>query len=304
MTTSQYPTEAQQQVVTTHPRLSMPPSRQFSVLLSRLTLLVVCLLGIAAFLYPFALPPVEETTGPTLAHAQDAPVIFLLLIGLGLILLFADLETRHYSARVIAVLGVLTAINASLRLVPGAGGASLMFLLPILCGYVFGSEFGFLLGALSLFVSALLTGGVGPWLPFQMFTIGWIGLTAGWLPRLESHPRAERALLALFAAGWGFLFGAIMNLWFWPFLAGAREPGLSSTDLVSRYLSFYVATSLLWDLSRAVGNVVLILALAGPLLKLLRRFYRRFDFHWTMSPGKRCGGTPPRPTCCPPVNSV
>ena len=59
-----------------------------------------------------------------------------------------------------------------------------------LAGYIFGARFGFLLGVMTLLVSALLTGGVGPWLPYQMFTAGWIGLTSGWLPRLPD-PRAE-----------------------------------------------------------------------------------------------------------------
>ena len=36
----------------------------------------------------------------------------------------------------------------------------------------------FLLGVLTLLVSAILTGGVGPWLPYQMFTAGWVGLSA------------------------------------------------------------------------------------------------------------------------------
>ena len=73
-------------------------------------------------------------------------------------------------------------------------------------------SFGFLLGAMTLLVSGLITAGVGPWLPYQMFTAGWVGLSAGWLPHLK-QTRLEVAMLVLFGALWGFLFGAIMNLY-------------------------------------------------------------------------------------------
>lgn len=57
-----------------------------------------------------------------------------------------------------------------------------MFFLMVLSGRVLGPGFGFVLGALSMFASALLTGGVGPWLPFQMLAMGWVSLGAGLLP--------------------------------------------------------------------------------------------------------------------------
>ena len=69
----------------------------------------------------------------------------------------------------LAILGVLSAVNAILRGVSaGTGGVELVFFLLILAGRVFGPGFGFVLGCTSLFASALMTAGVGPWLPFQM----------------------------------------------------------------------------------------------------------------------------------------
>ena len=153
-------------------------------------------------------------------------------------------------------------------------------------GYAYGPTFGFLLGALSLLVSALIGGGIGPWLPYQMFATAWVGLLSGWLPErfLKRGRRLESLALAIWGTGLGFVFGAIMNLWFWPFLSGGAagtatwQPGLSLWPAVRNYLVFYVTTSLWWDLGRAAGNGILLLALARPVLRVLRRFRSRFRF--------------------------
>jgi energy-coupling factor transport system substrate-specific component len=243
------------------------------------SLAISALGGVAAFLYPFFLPT-TALAGQDAAHANDAPLVFFALLGLTLLTAIAAIETRRHDAKMVAVLGVLVAVNAALRIVPAPAGASGMFFLPILVGYVFGAEMGFLLGTLSLAVSALATGGIGPWLPYQMWALGWLGMTAAWLPRLPRHPRVEALLLAVFGAVWGLLFGAIMNLWFWPFVSGdprqSWETGLSVADAVGRYAVFYAATSLWWDAVGAATNFTVLFLLAPPLLQVLRRFQRRF----------------------------
>jgi energy-coupling factor transport system substrate-specific component len=227
-----------------------------------------------------------------LAHAGDAPLIFILLLGLCLVVIIANLETRRMDARLVAVLGVLVGANAVLRLVPGPLGFSAAFFLPILCGYVFGADFGFLMGALSLLVSAVISSGTGPWLPFQMFAAGWVGLGGGWLPHFARHPRLEVLLLAGWGLLSGFLYGAIMNLWFWPYLAAPAvesaaeqtgqlifwQAGIGVWSTLIRYALFYLTTSLWWDAGRAVGNLVLILLVGAPILRLLTRFKQRFQF--------------------------
>jgi energy-coupling factor transport system substrate-specific component len=162
-----------------------------------------------------------------------------------------------------------------------------MFFLPILCGYVFGANFGFLLGALSMLVSGIITSGVGPWLPFQMFAAGWMGLVSGWLPRLPGRQRLEVLLLTAWGTVSGLLFGLVMNLWFWPYLSGAQtasglasnwQPGVGLLQTFLRYGLFYLTTSLWWDIGRAAGNLLFLLLLGAPVLRLLRRFQQRFQF--------------------------
>jgi energy-coupling factor transport system substrate-specific component len=151
--------------------------------------------------------------------------------------------------------------------------------------------FGFLLGSLSVLVSALITGGVGPWMPFQMLVIGWIGMASAALPRNRLQKlwrgKAEKWLLAAWGALLGLLFGAVMNLTFWPFLiAGATalpegqtwQPGAGLGEALARYLAFYLATSLPWDIWLSIGNILFILFIGPPILRLLRRFKQRFFF--------------------------
>ncbi|RME48820.1 MAG: ECF transporter S component [Chloroflexi bacterium] len=264
-------------------RRSSPFPAQLARRLSHLSLVLISLLGVGAFLLPFITPARGEVGA---AHTSDAPLVFFVLVALSLLLIFADLETHRMNSKMIAVLGVLTAVNAALRLIPGPLGFSAVFVLPILAGYAYGAEFGFLLGSLSLFVSAVITGGLGPWLPFQMFAAGWTGLSAGWLPDLRRFGRVESVVLAGFGFGWGILFGVIMNLWFWPYIAAGTEagitwePGLGVWRGVQRYATFYVLTSLWWDLGRAGGNAMLLFLFSTPLLRLLRRFGQRFRFTW------------------------
>lgn len=252
-------------------------------LLNALILGVASLIGVASFLYPFYQPP-AQSAGGAMSHGGDAPFVFglLLLSCLGAVL--GNLESRHFNSKMVAALGILTAMNAVLRAVPGPAGFSAIFFLPVLVGYVYGPTFGFLLGALSLLVSALIGGGVGPWVPYQMFASGWVGLTAGWLPHLRRWRWAEVAMLATWGLIWGLLFGAVMNLWFWPYVfASGNEdmywrPGIGLAETLKRYAAFYALTSLWWDLARAGGNALLLLFFAAPVVKLLRRFQQRFHF--------------------------
>lgn len=255
-------------------------------------------IGVLAFLYPFFMP----TASPApfgMAHSQDAPLMTVALVGLAMIALLIDLQGQSISAKTVAMLGVLIAITSILRFIetamPLPGGFSPIFAPIILAGYVFGGRFGFLMGAFTLLVSGLVTGGVGPWLPYQMFTAGWAGLTAGWLARgmswltrsTDDMPsrhalRLDIFVLSLFGFVWGLLYGAITNIWFWPFAVGPVEqtwsPGISLGQTLSRYAAFYLITSLAWDMMRAIGNVALILLLGAPMLRVLNRFRRRFYF--------------------------
>ncbi len=261
--------------------------------------------GMLVLLYPFFLPAVSQQAGFGTLRVEQMPMMMTVLLGLCLLVLLFEAQGPMVNTKLIALLGILVAINSALRFIetaiPGPGGFTPIFFLIILVGYVFGGRVGFLMGALTLLVSALVTGGVGPWLPAQMFTAGWVGMstsllhpivrafTAGQTKRGTPTINIELLLLAVFGLLWGFLYGAIMNLWQWPFIIGPQNQtyaaGLGLLVTLQRYLAYYLVTSLVWDAIAAIGNVLLILTLGGPALRALRRFRQRFEFNYTPEPG-------------------
>jgi len=249
-------------------------------------------LGVLTFAYPFLLPGAVATQSMSTAHAGETPLLYALLLTLCLCVLLYETQGGAAKSRQVALLGVLVAINSVLRFIeiaiPGPGGFSPIFFLILLTGVVFGERMGFLMGALTLFVSALITGGVGPWLPGQMFTAGWMGMSAALcrpvIKRLHLQgKKAEVWLLMVVGALWGLAYGAIMNLWAWPFIAGPADqywaPGAGLPDTLQRYATYYLVTSLAWDLAGSAGNVLLIGVFGAPTLKALRRFEQRLVFY-------------------------
>ncbi len=254
-------------------------------------------MGLASFLYPFFIPVLNQQGAPIHARAGEAPLMYTVLLGLCLLVILFEVQSQTVDAKLIALLGMLIAINSLLRFIevaiPAPGGFSPIFFLIILVGYVFGARMGFVMGALTLFTSAIVTGGVGPWLPSQMFTAGWVGMSAPlvrWMVQLlhAERTRIEIIFLAVFGALWGLLYGAMMNLWSWPYIAGPSDQywtaGTGMLETLRRYGAYYLITSLTWDASRAFGNLVLIWFAGAPTLFALRRFRQRFSF--SISPSK------------------
>jgi energy-coupling factor transport system substrate-specific component len=213
------------------------------------------------------------------------PFVFLALLPVVIVVVLAEVTEGGLDPRVLAVLGVLSAVNAVLRGVsPGTAGVELVFFLLILAGRVFGPGFGFVLGCTSLFASALLTGGVGPWLPYQMLVSAWVGMGAGLLPRRVTG-RAEIAMLAAYGVVAAYLFGLLLNLSSWPFVLGVSVPGHSGLSFVPgdpvaanlhRFLAYTLITSTgSFDTGRAITNAVAIVVLGPAVLTTLRRAARR-----------------------------
>jgi len=246
-------------------------------------LLVASVAGLMMFVWPLLVRVEPGTT------RVDPPFLFLALLPVIVGVVLAEFSEGGMDSKVLAMLGVLTAINAVLRgLSAGTGGVELVFFLLILAGRVFGAGFGFAFGCTTLFASALLTAGVGPWLPFQMLAAAWVGAGAGLLPRARG--RAEIALLVAYGIVAAYVFGLLMNLSGWPFALGVEVPGHTGSlsfvpgdPVLANLHRFAVYTMLTstgsFDTGRAITNSIAIIVLGPAVLVTLRRAQRRAEVH-------------------------
>lgn len=242
-----------------------------------LSMVLVSVVGLAAFMWPLFISP-----GSSLDDVATAPLILAALLPLFLVVVLAEISRGGFDVKAIAMLGVLSAVGAALRpLGAGTAGLETVFFLLILAGRVYGPGFGFVLGATTLLGSALITGGVGPWLPFQMMASAWVGLGAGLLPRARG--KAEVVLLVAYGVVAGLVYGILMNFSFWPFVVGLENQlsfsaGAPVLENLHRFAVYTLATSLGWDLGRALTNAVAILLIGPAVLSALRRIARRAAF--------------------------
>lgn len=261
------------------PRVAVPVAPRSAIVLA-----IASLAGLLMFIWPL-LTEVEPSEN---GHSGDAPFVFMAILPIVIVVVLAELSHGGMDAKALAMLGVLSAINAALRpLGGGTAGIELVFFVLVLAGRVFGPGFGFVLGCTSIFASALLTAGVGPWLPFQMMCSAWIGMGAGLLPR-RVRGKSEIAMLAGYGIIVAYVFGALLNLWFWPFATGADlaghdslayVPGGELFDNLRRFIVFTVVTSSAgWDTGRAITNAAAIIVLGPAVLATLRRAVRRASF--------------------------
>lgn len=232
--------------------------------------------GAVLFLWPFVL---AEAPAPLAAVS----------LALGSVAMLAAVETsaRRLDARRFALLAAIAGIDTALRLVlvTGIGGFSPVFFLILAGGYIFGPSFGFLCGTTSLLASAVATGGIGPWLPYEMFGCGWMGLAAGvaGLRRRGAPGAVDVAVLVAVCLVTGYLYGALLDVWDWTaFYRGTPGfgfvPGAAAPVLLGRFARFYLATSATWDSFRAIGDAAAVAVLGAPVLAALARLRGRLTF--------------------------
>ncbi len=249
---------------------------------SLVVLVVASIISAYCFLWPFFL------NAHSSAHHVNNQILSIVGVPVALAVLIVDISNERLDAKSVALLGVLAALTAALRpMGAGAVGIEPMWFILILSARVFGPAFGFILGVLAMFVSAFITGGFGPWLAYQMFAAGWVGLGAGLLPqrlgKREIRGRMEVALLAIYGIFAALLFGLLMDLQFWPWALGSHTqisyvPGASIATNAHRFIIFHFATSMAWDVPRAFVTSMLTVITAPAVLFAMRRTKRRASF--------------------------
>ena len=241
-------------------------------------LIPLSLLGLLAFTWPLFIPE----SNFFLLQNENTKWLAAAILPIAILLFIFEINHGGLDAKSVALLGVFAALICGLRLLgAGAIGIEPIWFLLILIGRVFGANFGFTLGVTSLFASALITGGVGPWMAFQMLAAGWVAMFAGLIPKRITG-KYELIIISVYAVVATQLFGLLMNLQLWPWLIGTDSQlsfvaSDSVADNLQRFLVFHLATSLSWDLPRAVFTVALILLTGKPILITLNRAKQRLE---------------------------
>ena len=241
-------------------------------------LFLLSLIGVLALGWPFIAQP-----DSTLAnYATQAPWLMALVVPIAVMLVAASTLGAKPDARSIAILALLIALITAVRpLGAGVAGLEPLWAIVIIGARALGPSLGFALGSLGMLTSALVTGGVGPWLPFQMLVAGWVGLGAA-LVFSKVRGRLEVLVLASYSLIAGFAIGWLLNLWFWPVstsgVAGiGYDPSVTGIDLVMRWVSFSLITSLSFDIPRALLTATLVALVASPVLRVIRRATRQIS---------------------------
>ena len=241
-------------------------------------LFLLSLIGALALGWPFIAQP-----NSTLAnYATQAPWLMALVVPIAVMLVAASTLGAKPDARSIAILALLIALITAVRpLGAGVAGLEPLWAIVIIGARALGPSLGFALGSLGMLTSALMTGGVGPWLPFQMLVAGWVGLGAA-LVFSKVRGRLEVLVLASYSLIAGFAIGWLLNLWFWPVstsgVAGiGYDPSVTGIDLVMRWVSFSLITSLSFDIPRALLTATLVALVASPVLRVIRRATRQIS---------------------------
>ncbi|MBQ3573701.1 MAG: ATP-binding cassette domain-containing protein [Clostridia bacterium] len=191
-------------------------------------------------------------------------ILVLLEASLPFILSF---ERKHPGAREIVIISVLCAITVA--------GRAAFYMLPsikptlaliIISGIAFGGESGFLVGAISGFVSNFFFG-QGPWTPWQMFALGIIGFICGVLFNKKALVRNRLLITALGAILAFALYGGIMN--------AASVIMYQAHPTAEMFAASYIA-GFPFDLLHAGGTAIFLYFGAPPMLEKLDRIKLKY----------------------------
>lgn len=193
--------------------------------------------------------------------------VSLLIIICTMIPFFMIFEKRKPQARELVTIATLSAIAVISR--------AAFFMLPqfkpmsaviIIAGVCFGPESGFLVGAVSCFVSNMFFG-QGSHTPWQMFCFGIIGFIAGLLFHKGLIKRNTITLCIYGGLSVFFIYGGIVNF------GSLLNMGVK---LNWKTIVAYYASGFLFDLIHAGATVVFLFLFSRPMIEILERIRKKY----------------------------
>lgn len=210
----------------------------------------------------FLLIPITIFFGIAFLEDRKYYFISVLIIIYTMIPFALIFEDREPQARELVLIAVLTAIAVA--------GRGAFFMIPqfkpvvaivIITGISLGPESGFLVGAMSGFVSNFFFG-QGPWTPWQMFCFGIIGFLAGVLYQKQIIKKTKLSLCVYGGLATFFIYGGIIDI-------GSLltfNSHFSWKALLATYVSGF------WfNMIHAVATVFFLYILSQPMLEKINR---------------------------------
>lgn len=205
--------------------------------------------------------------GITVLNDRKYYLISLLILAITMLPFFMVFENRKPMARELVVIAALSGIAVA--------GRAAFFMLPqfkpvtaivIITGVTLGPEAGFLVGAMSGFVSNFFFG-QGPWTPWQMFCFGIIGFLAGILVKKGILPLKKWALCLFGGIATLVIYGGIINIG----SVTMFSSGFSWELLLSAYASGFP-----FDMVHAASTVIFLFFLANPMIEKIQRIQIKY----------------------------
>jgi len=194
-------------------------------------------------------------------------ILTLLLMISTMGIMYLQFERGKITSKEISLVAILSGFSSISRIPFAAIPSVQPCTYIIICtGYVFGPVAGFMVGATTALVSNMFLGH-GPWTIFQMFAWGFAGATASLLQKIN----ITKFGLIIFGVIWGYLFGWIMNLWYWLLYIYPHN---------IQTLGFVIISSAAFDTLHALGNAIFLLILGEKTIEILKRYKNRFHIEY------------------------
>lgn len=212
------------------------------------------------------LVPIVIWLGVTVFDDRKYVFISTVIVVLTMIPFLLTFEKKDASTRYMAIIAVMTALSVAGRFLFAAiPGFKPVTAIVILAAVYFGAEAGFLVGALTAFISNIYFGH-GPWTPFQMFAWGLTGFIVG-LPFIRAMLRKNKLILVISGLFAGVFFSLVMDIW--------TVISIDGIFNVTRYITA-VGLSLPFMITYAVSNVIFLLLTVKPVGDRLDRIKKKY----------------------------
>lgn len=207
--------------------------------------------------------PLTLVLGVTVFKDRQYVVVSVVIAFLVLLGFFFSYDRKKTTSKEIAIVTVMVAFSVVGRLIFAAVPSfKPISAIVIISGIALGYEAGFMVGALSAFISNFYFG-QGAWTPFQMVSFGLIGLLSGLLFRKNRNIW----LILIYGAISGVLFSLIMDVW--------TVISVDNAFVLERYFSA-LTVGLPYMAIYIVSNVAFLSLLAKPMLKQLDRIKKKY----------------------------